>query len=62
MTTSSLSLNRQFMVEAHSRAIDECRDIEELRRLSKTLLNAWQHQAEFSQMWGAQALGISRPA
>lgn len=58
--TPSLSLSRQFLVEAHCRAIDECKDIEELRRLSKTLLNAWQHQAEFSQMWGAQALGISR--
>ncbi len=48
------------MVEAHSRSIDECSDIEELRKLSKTLLSAWQHQAEFSQHYGAMALGLNK--
>ncbi|QEY31098.1 hypothetical protein EVJ50_01345 [Synechococcus sp. RSCCF101] len=55
-----LSLNRQFMVESQSRAIDSCSDVDELRKLAKTLLQAWQHQAEFSEMYGAQALGLQR--
>lgn len=54
----SLSLNRQFSIAVHSRAIDNCNDIEELRKVAKTLLSAWQHQAEFSEHYGAQALGI----
>jgi len=58
--TPSLSLSRQFMVEAHSRTIDECTDIDELKKLSKTLLSAWQHQAEFSQHYGALAMGITK--
>jgi hypothetical protein len=56
----SLSLNRQFAIAVHSRAIDSCDDIEELRRVAKTLLTAWQHQAEFSEHYGAQLLGIRR--
>ena len=56
----SLSLNRQFMVEAHSRSIDECTDIDELKKLSKSLLSAWQYQVECSQHYGAIALGIKR--
>ncbi len=55
---ASLSLNRQFSIAVHSRAIDSCDDIEELRKVAKTLLSAWQHQAEFSEHYGAQALGI----
>jgi hypothetical protein len=58
--TPSLSLNRQFSIAVHSRAIDNCNDIEELRKVAKTLLSAWQHQAEFSEHYGAQLLGISR--
>jgi hypothetical protein len=54
----SLSLNRQFSIAVHSRAIDNCNDIEELRKVAKTLLSAWQHQAEFSEHYGAQLLGI----
>jgi hypothetical protein len=53
-----LSLNRRFSMEVHSRAIDNCNDIEELRKVAKTLLSAWQHQAEFSEHYGAQLLGI----
>jgi hypothetical protein len=57
---SSLSLSRQFLVESQSRAIDTCSDVQELRQLAKTLLSAWQQQAEFSEMYGAQALGLQR--
>jgi len=57
----SLSLSRQFAVEAHSRAIDNCTDLEDLRKVAKSLLNAWQLQAMFSEMYGAQALGIQKP-
>lgn len=53
-----LSLTRQFTVESQKRVIDGCNDIEELRQLAKTLLSAWHLQAEFSQRYGAQALGI----
>ena len=56
----SLSLNRQFSIVVHSRAIDSCDDIEELRKVAKTLLSAWQHQAEFSEHYGAQLLGIRK--
>ena len=45
---ASLSINRQFSIAVHSRAIDSCDDIEELRKVAKTLLSAWQHHAEFS--------------
>ncbi|MFY8149135.1 MAG: hypothetical protein ACOVNL_07960 [Prochlorococcaceae cyanobacterium] len=58
----SLSLGRQFTVEMHSRAIDRCTDLEELRSMAKTLLAAWQMQAEFSQHFGAQALGLRKAA
>jgi len=57
---ASLSLNRQFSIAVHSRAIDSCNDIEELRKVAKTLLTAWQHQAEFSEHYGAQLLGIRK--
>jgi hypothetical protein len=56
----SLSLNRQFAIAMHSRAIDSCNDVEELRKVAKTLLSAWQHQAEFSEHYGAQLLGLRR--
>ena len=55
-----LSVNRQFSIAVHSRAIDSCNDIEELRKVAKTLLTAWQHQAEFSEHYGAQLLGIRK--
>jgi hypothetical protein len=57
---ASLSINRQFSIAVHSRAIDSCDDIEELRKVAKTLLSAWQHQAEFSEHYGAQLLGIRK--
>lgn len=56
----SRSLSRQFSNELHARAIDSCTDIEELRRVAKTLLSAWQLQAELSEQYGAELLGINR--
>lgn len=58
----SRSLSRQFSNELHARAIDSCTDIEELRRVAKTLLSAWQLQAELSEQYGAELLGINRPS
>lgn len=58
---NSLSISREFFVEAHSRAIDSCTELEDLRKVSKSLLRAWQLQAMFSEQYGAQALGIQRP-
>jgi hypothetical protein len=58
---NSLSLTREFAVEAHSRAIDSCNELEDLRKVAKSLLKAWQLQVMFSEMYGAQALGIKRP-
>ena len=57
----SLPLSRQFAIEAHPRAIDSCTELEVIREVTKSLLNAWQVQAMFSEMYGAQALGIKRP-
>jgi hypothetical protein len=57
----SLSVSREFFVESQSRAIDSCTELEELRKVSKTLLRAWQVQAMFSEQYGAQALGIKKP-
>jgi hypothetical protein len=48
-------------MEVHSRAIDNCQDIEELRRVAKTLLTAWQIQAGFSEQFAGELLGIARP-
>ncbi len=59
--SQSLSVSREFFVEAHSRAIDNCTELEDLLKVSKTLLRAWQIQAMFSEQYGAQALGIKRP-
>jgi hypothetical protein len=56
----ALSLSRQFSTELHSRAIDACADVEELRRIAKTLLSAWQLQAEMSEHYGAELLGLKR--
>jgi len=55
-----LALTRQFLLESQSRAIDSCDDIAELRRLAKTLLNAWSMQTDMTRHYGAQALGIQR--
>ena len=55
-----LALTRQFLLESQSRAIDSCDDIAELRRLAKTLLNAWSLQSDMTRHYGAQALGIQR--
>ena len=58
--SASLSLGRQFAIEAHSRAIDSCADLEELRRVAKSLLHAWQLQASFSEDYAAQLMGLQR--
>jgi hypothetical protein len=57
----SRSLSRKFSTELHSRAIDACTDIHELRRVAKTLLSAWQLQADMSEQYGADLLGLNRP-
>jgi hypothetical protein len=49
-------------MELHGRAIDECGDIEELRRVARTLLTAWQLQASMSEHYGAELLGLHRSA
>jgi hypothetical protein len=54
----SRSLSRAFSAELHSRAIDSCTDVEELRRVAKTLLSAWQLQVEMSERYGAELLGL----
>jgi len=56
---SDLSLARQFEHETQARAIDACTDLEELRALAKSLLKAWHMQAEMTQHYGAQALGVA---
>jgi hypothetical protein len=56
----SRSLSRQFSTELHSRAIDACSDVEQLRHVAKTLLSAWQLQAEMSERYGAELLGLKR--
>jgi hypothetical protein len=55
------SLSRQFTLEAGSRAIDACQDIDELRSIAKTLLSAWQLQSDMTRHYGAQTLGLSLP-
>ncbi|MCP9820048.1 hypothetical protein KBZ18_11165 [Synechococcus sp. Cruz-9H2] len=52
------SLSREFSTAVHSRAIDNCNDIEELRQVAKTLLRAWQLQADFTADYGAKLLNI----
>ncbi len=56
----SLSLSRQFTIEAQARAIDTCEDIESLRSLARNLLHVWQLQASLSEDLAAQALGLPR--
>jgi hypothetical protein len=56
----SRSLSRQFSTELHSRAIDACTDIEQLKQVAKTLLSAWQLQVEMSEHYGAELLGLNR--
>ena len=51
------SLARQFELEAQSRAIQGCTDIEELRGVAMSLLKAWHMQAEMTKHFGAQAMG-----
>jgi hypothetical protein len=46
----------------HSRAIDTCTDIEQLRSVAKSLLSAWQMQATFSEQYGAELLGLKKAA
>jgi hypothetical protein len=57
----SRTLSREFTTELHARAIDACTDIDELRRVAKTLLTAWRLQAEMSEQYGAELLGLNRP-
>ena len=51
------SLARQFELEAQSRAIQDCSDIEELRSVALSLLKAWHMQTDMTQHFGAQAMG-----
>ncbi|MEB3199617.1 MAG: hypothetical protein VKK62_03685 [Synechococcaceae cyanobacterium] len=51
-------LSRQFAFESQSRAIESCQDIDELRRLAKSLLTAWQLQSDMTRHYGAQAMGF----
>ncbi len=60
--SDSLPLSRAFAVEMHSRAIDTCTDIEQLRSVAKSLLSAWQMQATFSEQYGAELLGLKKAA
>jgi hypothetical protein len=55
-------LSRQFVVETQARAIDACNDVDELRRIAKTLLTAWHLQTDMTRHFGAQALGITPPS
>jgi hypothetical protein len=57
-TKDSLELSRQFTIALHSRAIDTCTDLEELKQVAKTLLEAWQLQASFSAAYGARLLEL----
>ena len=58
---NGLSLSRQFALEQQTRAIEACHDIEELRRVAKTLLSAWHLQSDMTRYYGAQAMGITPP-
>lgn len=60
LLVESLSLSRQFTIEAQARAIDTCEDIESLRSLARNLLHVWQLQASLSEDLAAQALGLPR--
>ena len=59
---ADLTLTRQFSLESHSRAIDSCDDVAELRRVAKTLLSAWHLQVDMTRHYGAQAMGIASAA
>jgi hypothetical protein len=52
-----MSLSRQFELEAQTRAIQSCQDVEELRSLALSLLKAWHMQTDMTQHFGAQAMG-----
>ena len=54
------TLTRQFSLEAQTRAIDHCTDLQELRSLAKTLLSAWYMQSDMTREFGAQALGMGQ--
>lgn len=54
----TLPLSRQFAIESHARAIDACNDLEELREVAKSLLQAWQLQASLSEDFAAQLMGL----
>ena len=60
ISLDSLSLSRQFAIEAQARAIDSCQDIETLRSLARHLLQVWQLQASLSEELAAQSLGLQR--
>jgi hypothetical protein len=53
----SLSLAQKFELERSLRAIDEARDIEELRRLAKQLAHSWFSQKAATQWMMKQTLG-----
>lgn len=51
-----LSLSQSFELERFQRAIDESKDIDELRQISKTLLQGWFTQRAATQWILKQAL------
>jgi hypothetical protein len=55
------SLSRQFTLAMQERAIDSCDDIEQLRSVAKTLLQAWQMQASFTEDYAAQLMHLTPP-
>ena len=61
ITMNSSSLAREFALESGARAIDACENLEELRSIAKTLLNAWHLQSDMTRLYGAQSLGLSLP-
>lgn len=57
-TDDQLELSRQFTIALHSRSIDACTDLDQLKQVSKTLLEAWQLQASFSTAYARRLLEL----
>lgn len=54
-----LNLSREFSLETQLRSIDGCDDINELKRVAKSLLSAWHLQSDMTRHYGAQAMGMA---
>jgi hypothetical protein len=57
-----LSLSQKFELERMKRTIDECQDVEALRRLAKQLVSAWASQKAASEHFMRQAMGSAPQA